>query len=213
MHTDPHFNISTRVYNFISEIFNDVWSIVKIAFFFVVFSLPVITVFASFGAAVRCLVKLDQNNEAHILENFWEFFKTEFWKSSIVGFLCLLTMYACVLSGTYYYVVTMGSGVQYISIVLFATLFLFSFLFCTAYYTVRASVDLPFFACLKNAAYLIFLSIMVDFGLLVALIMLLVLIYLKQSLLLILPLIWILYTRLCVYCYGKQICKYMIQHK
>lgn len=213
MHIDPYPNTSTRIYDFLSKVFNDAWTIVKITFCFVVFSLPIITVFAAFGAAVRCLVKLDQNYELNVSHDFLEFFKSDFWRSTLVGFSCLLTMLACIVSGTYYYLLINGSVFQNLSILLFTSLFAFSFLFCFAYYTVRSSVDVPFFDCLKNSACLLFLSVVADIGLLIVLIMLLILVYLKQSLLLILPLLWILYTRLCVFSYGKQIQKYMIQDK
>lgn len=213
METKPHSDILLRLLDVFFSIFTEIWNTVKITGLFVIFSIPIVTVFASFGAAVYCLVKLNQGDGTRILQNFLSFFKEEFWRSSIVGLLCLMTMYACVISGTYYYIVALESGFQYIPILLFTSLFLFTFLFWTAYYTVRSSVDVPFFSCIKNAACLICLSAAVDIGMVLVLIMLLILVYLKQSLLILLPLIWIMYTRLSVFCYGKQIHKYMIQEK
>ena len=84
------FSVDSPLYKFISTF----WEIVKLNFFWLVFSLPVVTIGASTTAAFSVGLKMADGSEGYIFKAFLEAFK-ENWKKGIpLGLLNLLIAYA-----------------------------------------------------------------------------------------------------------------------
>lgn len=84
------FSVDSPLYRFI----NTLWEIVKLNFFWLLFSLPIVTVGASTTAAFSVGLKMADNSEGYIFKAFWGAFK-ENWKKAVpVGLLNLLLIYA-----------------------------------------------------------------------------------------------------------------------
>lgn len=87
------FSVDSPLYKFISTF----WEIVKLNFFWLVFSLPVVTIGASTTAAFSVGLKMADGSEGYIFKAFLEAFK-ENWKKGIpLGLLNLLIAYAAYL--------------------------------------------------------------------------------------------------------------------
>lgn len=87
------FSVDSPLYKFISTL----WEIVKLNFFWLVFSLPVVTIGASTTAAFSVGLKMADGSEGYIFKAFLEAFK-ENWKKGIpLGLLNLLIAYAAYL--------------------------------------------------------------------------------------------------------------------
>ena len=84
------FSVDSPLYKFITTL----WEIVKLNFFWLLFSLPIVTIGASTTAAFSVGLKMSENHEGYIFKEFWKAFK-ENWKKAIpVGLLNLLIAYA-----------------------------------------------------------------------------------------------------------------------
>lgn len=87
------FSVDSPLYKFISTF----WEIVKLNFFWLIFSLPVVTIGASTTAAFSVGLKMSDGSEGYVFKAFWEAFK-ENWKKGIpLGLLNLLIAYAAYL--------------------------------------------------------------------------------------------------------------------
>ncbi len=78
---------------------------------FCLFSLPIFTIGASLSALYSCMQYLiddnDENDEGNILRKFWDVFKENFWKGTL---LWLLSLSAFLFLGVYYLVVSSLEG-------------------------------------------------------------------------------------------------------
>lgn len=84
------FSVDSPLYKFISTF----WEIVKLNFFWLVFSLPVVTIGASTTAAFSVGLKMADGSEGYIYKAFWEAFKENLKKGIPLGLLNLLIAYA-----------------------------------------------------------------------------------------------------------------------
>ena len=84
------FSVDSPLYKFISTF----WVVVKLNFFWLLFSLPIVTIGASTTAAFAVGLKMADGSEGYIFQAFWAAFK-ENWKKGIpLGLLNLLIAYA-----------------------------------------------------------------------------------------------------------------------
>lgn len=87
------FSVDSPLYKFISTF----WVVVKLNFFWLLFSLPIVTIGASTTAAFAVGLKMADGSEGYIFQAFWAAFK-ENWKKGIpLGLLNLLIAYAAYL--------------------------------------------------------------------------------------------------------------------
>lgn len=84
------FSVDSPLYRFITTF----WEIVKLNFFWLLFSLPIVTIGASTTAAFSVGLKMSENHEGYIFKTFWEAFKANWKKAVPVGLLNLLIAYA-----------------------------------------------------------------------------------------------------------------------
>ena len=199
-----------RIAAFLTSLLQGAWILFKTGLCFVLFSLPVLTVFASFGAMMHCVWQMQAEKEFAVFRLFWKAFRAEALRTSAVGFVCILVCAAAAVSGTYYYFLTAGSAVHTLSIVFFAVLFLYSIFFLLSFLCANAHISLPFGALLKNTAQYVFLALPANFGLLLVLLLLLVLFYIRPPLLLLSPLAAGGFCWLSIAAHREKIEKYML---
>ena len=72
------FSVDSPLYKFISTF----WVVVKLNFFWLLFSLPIVTIGASTTAAFAVGLKMADGSEGYIFQAFWAAFK-ENWKKGI----------------------------------------------------------------------------------------------------------------------------------
>lgn len=87
------FSVDSPLYRFITTF----WEIVKLNFFWLLFSLPIVTIGASTTAAFSVGLKMAENHEGYIFKAFWKAFKENWKKAVLVGLLNLLIAYAAYL--------------------------------------------------------------------------------------------------------------------
>lgn len=198
---------------FLHRTLDFVWYCLRLSVVFLLFSLPVITVFATLGAAVSCITEAQRSGYAPVFDRFWQHFKANAPRSSVLGAGCTITGIALAVSGTYYYYLTAGSAVQYLAVIIFAMMAFFDFSFLICYFCVNALVDLPLGVMLANTARYALLTIPANLGLLLAAVLLGVLLCIKPFLLTLLPLLLCLYGWLCVLSHKNKILFYMTSNE
>ena len=204
---------SERICAFLHRALDFVWYCLRLSVVFLLFSLPVITVFAALGAAISCITETQRSGYAPVFDRFWQHFKANALRSSVVDAGCMITGIALAVSGTYYYYLTAGSAVQYLAVIVFAMMAFFDFSFLICYFCVNALVDLPLGVMLANIARYALLTIPANLGLLLAAVLMCVLLCIKPFLLTLLPLLLCLYGWLCVLSHKNKILFYMTSNE
>lgn len=204
---------SERICTFLHGAMDFVWYCLRLSVVFLLFSLPVITVFAALGAAVSCIAETQRSGYAPVFDRFLQYFKANALRSSVLGAGCTITGIALAVSGTYYYYLTAGSAVQYLAVIIFAMMAFFDFSFLICYFCVNALVDLPLGVMLANIARYALLTIPANLGLLLAAVLMCVLLCIKPFLLTLLPLLLCLYGWLCVLSHKDKILFYMTSNE
>ena len=211
--TSPEERWSERICTFLHEALDFVWYCLRLSAVFLLFSLPVITVFAALGAAVSSITKTQSSGYAPVFDRFWQYFKANALRSSVIGAGCTITGIALAVSGAYYYYLTAGSAVQYLSVIIFAMMAFFDFSFLICCFCVNALVDLPLGVMLANTARYALLTIPANLSLLLVAVLLCVLLCMKPFLLTLLPLLLCLYGWLCVLSHKNKILFYMTSNE
>ena len=88
------FSISSPLYRFISRF----WDMVKLNFLWLVFSLPIITIGASTVAAYSVTLKMVDDQEGKIGEQFLKAFKENLKQGTIMGLIAIFVSYAVYLN-------------------------------------------------------------------------------------------------------------------
>lgn len=84
------FSVDGKLYHFLSRF----WDMLKLNFFWVLFSLPIVTIGAATTAAFSVTLKMIDENEGYIFSSFLKAFKENWKKGSIIGLLNLVFIYA-----------------------------------------------------------------------------------------------------------------------
>ena len=204
---------SERICTFLHGAMDFVWYCLRLSVVLLLFSLPVITVFAALGAAVSCIAETQRSGYAPAFDRFLQYFKANALRSSVLSAGCTITGIALAVSGTYYYYLTAGSAVQYLAVIIFAMMAFFDFSFLICYFCVNALVDLPLGVMFANIARYALLTIPANLGLLLAAVLMCVLLCIKPFLLTLLPLLLCLYGWLCVLSHKDKILFYMTSNE
>jgi len=142
----------TGLYLFFTLFFERFWDLFYLNFIFIIFSLPVFTVFASFTAMIRmgCLMALDK--PYFLFHDFFDSFKKNFWRSTAYGFLCTASILLFSYVGNFYKEFFKDNNVMQL-IRMSLTVFVFLVLYMTTLYffPMQALVDLPFGLTIKNS--------------------------------------------------------------
>lgn len=133
---------------------NAFWDLMKLNLLFLLFSLPVVTVFASYAAMTRVTCLLAQDRPVFLFDEFKRAFKQNFLRSTLYGFgstiLTALLVYAAYFYGQF----LKGSPLQYIAIGLFVFLLLIVAVTTLYFYPMQTLVELPFKGTIKNSILL-----------------------------------------------------------
>lgn len=207
--SSPESNWSERVYTFLHEKLEFIWYIMKLSVIFLLFSLPIITAFASYGAVIRCIAEMRHNGYQPIFRLFWQYFKADGLKNSAVCAACAFLAVVLSTSGTYYFFLTAGSALQYLTASGFAFLAFLNFSFFLCFPCINSLVCLPLHGVLSNTFRYILISIPANIGLLLALCAVFFLVCLKPFLLVFAPLLLCFYGWLTLACHEKRILYYM----
>lgn len=70
------------------------WELIKLSFFWLLCSLPVVTIGASTTAAFSVALKLAAKEEGYIARDFFGAFKKNFWKGTLLGIISMVVVYA-----------------------------------------------------------------------------------------------------------------------
>ncbi|MDD6812722.1 MAG: YesL family protein [Lachnospiraceae bacterium] len=83
------FSVDSPLYRFL----NRLWDVIQLNFFWLVCSIPIITIGASTAAAFRVCLKMVDDEEGYIGREFLKGFKENWKQGTVVGFLTLLCTY------------------------------------------------------------------------------------------------------------------------
>lgn len=205
----PENNWSDRVYTFLHTKLELVWYIMKLSVVFLLFSHPIITVFAAYGAVIRCISEVRHNGYQPIFRLFWQYFRADGLKNSAVCAVCAFLAVVLSTSGAYYSVLTAGSALQYLTVIGFVILGFFNFSFLICFLCINSLVHLPLHGVFSNTIRYIFISIPANIGLLLALCAFLFLVCLKPFLFALAPLLLCFYGWLALASHEKRILYYM----
>lgn len=86
--------IDGKLYKFMSTL----WSVLKLNFFWIVFSLPIVTIGISTIAAFSVSLKIAEGIDGKIFEDFWNSYKKNFKQGLILGIGTLAICYAIYLN-------------------------------------------------------------------------------------------------------------------
>ena len=84
------FSVDGHLYRFIARF----WDMIKLNFFWLLCSLPIVTMGASTAAAFTITLKMVDDQEGYIAKDFFPAFKANLKQGSIMGILLLLAMIA-----------------------------------------------------------------------------------------------------------------------
>lgn len=84
------FSVDSPFYRFISRL----WDILQVNFFWLICSLPIVTLGASTAAAFRVCLKMVDDEEGYISRDFFKGFKENWKQGTVLEFLTLFCMYA-----------------------------------------------------------------------------------------------------------------------
>lgn len=84
------FSVDGKLYRFLSRF----WDILRLNFYWLLFSLPIITMGAATTAAFSLTLKMADETEGYIFRPFLKAFKENFKKGTIIGILNLIFAYA-----------------------------------------------------------------------------------------------------------------------
>ncbi len=199
-----------RIGSFLRSMLEFIWYFIKLSAAFLLFSLPVITVFAAYGAAIDCISETQRSGLSPVFRSFWRFFKTDGLRSSAAGAICSFAGLVLYVSGTYYYYLTAGSAVQYLSVIVFAVLAFVNFSFFVCFFCINSLVDLPLWGLLSNTVRYVLISIPTNIGLLLTLCTVALLICLKPFLCVLFPLLLSLLGWLALASHKRGILLHMI---
>lgn len=85
------FGIDSKLYKFMDNLF----TILKLNFIWILFSLPIVTIGASTVAAFNVTLKMANNEEGKIFSEFYQSFKLNLKQGIILGLVTLIGVYAC----------------------------------------------------------------------------------------------------------------------
>ena len=88
------FGINSRLYKFMDTL----WTVLKLNFIWVIFSLPIVTIGPSTIAAFSVTLKMAANEEGKIFSQFFKSFKQNFKQGLIIGLITLAVAYSCYLN-------------------------------------------------------------------------------------------------------------------
>ena len=83
------FSTNSPFYQFMCRL----WDILQVNFFWLVFSLPIVTAGASTAAAFRVCLQLAEEREGYIYREFWKGFKENWKQGTVLEVLCLACSY------------------------------------------------------------------------------------------------------------------------
>jgi Predicted integral membrane protein len=133
---------------------NAFWELMKLNLLFLLFSLPVVTVFASYAAMTRITCMLAQDKPVFLFDEFKRAFKQNFLRSTLYGFGSTIITALLVYAAYFYSQFLQGSPLQYIAIGLFVFLILLVTVTSIYFYPMQTLVDLPFKGTIKNSTLL-----------------------------------------------------------
>lgn len=84
------FRVDGKLYQFLSRF----WEILKLNFFWLLFSLPIVTIGAATTAAFRVTLDMVEEKEGYVFQTFLKAFRENWKKGTLIGFLNVLLAYA-----------------------------------------------------------------------------------------------------------------------
>lgn len=127
------------------------WRLMALNLFFILFSLPVITIPAAITALNSVCVKLSMDKPVFVWSDFYSSFKKNFWRSELMG-IAFAVLYAVALLAIYYYL-NMQAAFALATIALVLTIIcIYIFYLVTVYvFIMLPIIDLPITKLIKNA--------------------------------------------------------------
>jgi uncharacterized membrane protein YesL len=141
----------------------ELFSLIKLNFLFYLFCIPIVTIPASYCAMTGVVVKMVRDEPYFLWHTFWNTFRLEFKKATIIGFVLIAGLAVFVLAIWYY-----GNlGDTYPLFLIFAIVAIFGavmMLFVSfSLFPMISLFDLPLITIAKNAFFLAFLSYLYNF--------------------------------------------------
>jgi uncharacterized membrane protein YesL len=134
--------------------YRDFFNLAKLSMLFALFCLPVFTIPAAITAMCKITFKMACNKPYFLRVDFWETFKTEFWRSLVYGWLLIVGIALCV--ACIYASVIQVNDFAFLYVPLVVSSIVVVLLIMTSFYlfVMFAAIDLPAKQALKNAVLL-----------------------------------------------------------
>ncbi len=139
------FSVDGGIYKFLDRF----WSVVKLNFLWLVFSLPIITIGASTVAAFSVTLKMAENEEGHVARQFFKAFK-ENWKQGTV--LGLIGIVATCLAYMNFVIFNQAEGNPVLALIAGIIIIFFEMMYLTYAFPLAARYDNTLINTLKNSA-------------------------------------------------------------
>ena len=106
---------------FVDTLIREFWNLIKLNFLFLLFSIPIITIPASFAALTNVSMKIARQQHIFVFYDFKESFKKNWKQSSLLGIIFLLLFSLITISLIFY-------SMHHLIIIFYTYLYLFVFL-------------------------------------------------------------------------------------
>lgn len=143
---------------FLETLVREFWNLIKLNFLFLLFSIPIITIPAAFGALTNVSMKLARQQHIFVFSDFKDSFKKNWKQSSIIGVIFLFLFSMITISLIFYSNASSTNKILYVPffICIFINLIIsFSFIYT---FPLLTTVNLSLKDILKNSLFLSILS-------------------------------------------------------
>jgi len=158
--TKPDFSLPQSGWKRTSILYTEnFFELIKLSLIFILFSLPIFTVFASITAMNYVISKIINDRLVFIWDDFLKAFKSNFLRSTLYGILSsvifVLLMLGWNISNQ---IIALPSLIQVILKVFYIFIGIVLILHTVYFYSIQAWIDLPFRSVLRNAILIQFVA-------------------------------------------------------
>lgn len=147
-----------RFFYFFDLYFRKLTRLIQLNLLYLLFCLPIITIGPATAAMVKIARYYVEEKPVFLWSDFWEAFKSNFKQGFFVGILSAVLTFAVSQAFIFYYAKSFENGLYWIPLVMIGFLSLLLVFSSFYVYLVMVTVEVNFFALLKNSLMLCFLG-------------------------------------------------------
>lgn len=200
-------------YDFINGITSQFIQLIELSVLFLLFSVPVFTVFSSYACIGKCLSKKEGPKEGPLFLQYFHLFKSVCFANAPImvafGLITLFMLCVFAVSGSFYYYLLEGTYYRYIVIALTILALSYTISFFNVFTIVYNTISLPIYGYIKNSAIMVIICPLQSIVLIVVLLIVVLILYLKPFFLILSPVILVFFSKLGTHLYEQKIISYM----